>query len=767
MRPGNLNRSRLAKLARMTPDELRTRGAQALTQRWDVFRCRLGRPPAPAIRTAGAHRDPRFFFASQEVPVLIELLRERLPGYAPRTIERADRICEHRFDLLGFEDLRYGPEIDWHLDIVNGRRAPLCPWYKVPSGDFDQVGDAKVTWELNRHNHLVTLAKAYRLSGEQRYVAEIEAQFDHWWKNNPYPFGINWASALEVAFRSLSWLWVKHLLEGSSPGTEKLDQRILAGLSLSGRHLEVYLSTYFSPNTHLLGEAVALFFIGVLAPEIVASKRWLRRGWQIILQEATRQVRADGLHFEKSAHYHVYALDFFLHSRLLADLNGIDGGAELDLTLIRQLDALSTIAHSGAVFRFGDDDGGRLFDGTRNRAEHLLDPLATGATLFGRGDFKALAGGLREETIWLLGSEGVRRFDEITARSPDNRSRALEVSGLYLMGAPTARRVLVSAGSFGLPAGGHGHADLLSLQLAIGDRVVLDDSGTFAYAGAGGSRNTFRGTGAHNTLQIDGRSQADQTGAFSWSNLPSAKVELWVGGETFDLFLGHHDGYSMPGSQATHRRWIFNLKSRFIVVRDVVEGDGAHDLDISWHLARGVELREIDGSSQLASVGREPLLAIVTPENTVWQRSHSEGWASPVYGKREPRPVLTFSTHAHLPAELVTLLDPVVDQSRGCGGVLRELAGAEHSPANVAAYEYEVGSELHLFFYSTGDQGWRLGDCESDATFLYCKMDRQTAQMSEAIVVGGTRVRWGKQLCTAADGSADHWTWDASQREEN
>ena len=151
----------------------------------------------------------------------------------------------------------------------------------------------------------------------------------------------------------------------------------------------------------------------------------------------------------------------------------------------------------------------------------------------------------------------------------------------------------------------------------------------------------------------------------------------------------------------------------------------------------------------------------------MWQRSRSEGWASPVYGKREPRPVLTFSTRGHLPAELVTLLDPVVDQHRGCCGVLREVAGAGASPANVVAYEYEVGSELHLFFYSTGDQGWRLGDCESDATFLYCRMDRQTAQMSEAIVVGGTRLRCGRQLCTAADGSADHWTWDASQGEEN
>ena len=138
-----------------------------------------------------------------------------------------------------------------------------------------------------------------------------------------------------------------------------------------------------------------------------------------------------------------------------------------------------------------------------------------------------------------------------------------------------------------------------------------------------------------------------------------------------------------------------------------------------------------------------------------------------VYGEREPRAVLCFSTHARLPAELVTVLDPVVDRHGGCGGVVRKVPYEEHAPASVEAYEYEVGSELHLFFYAAGARGWRLGDWESDATFLYCRMDRQATQMLEVIVVGGTRVGWGKQLRTAADGSADHWTWYASGDEKS
>src|SRR2546425_795942 len=69
--------------------------------------------------------------------------------------------------------------------------------------------------ELTRHQHLITLAKAYRLTGEEKFADELFLQWRQWQAENPYPIGVNWASSLEVAFRSLSWLWVYQLLAGS------------------------------------------------------------------------------------------------------------------------------------------------------------------------------------------------------------------------------------------------------------------------------------------------------------------------------------------------------------------------------------------------------------------------------------------------------------------------------------------------------------------------------------------------------------------------
>ena len=206
-----------------------------------------------------------------------------MPEQVEAITKNAEKICEHRFNLLGYEDLDYGREIDWHLDRVHGKRAPRDLWFKVKYLDFASVGDAKVTWELNRHQHLVTLAKAYRLSNDSRFASELLAQWQHWHKENPYPMGINWASSLEVAFRSLSWIWVYFLLEGTPAMTPEFRQQWLRAMALSGRHIERYLSTYFSPNTHLLGEAVALFFIGTLCPELRSSSRWKKKGWEIVL----------------------------------------------------------------------------------------------------------------------------------------------------------------------------------------------------------------------------------------------------------------------------------------------------------------------------------------------------------------------------------------------------------------------------------------------------------------------------------------------------
>lgn len=746
-----------ARLRRIGWEELWTRCRQELAKRWDVALHRVGiQVPTPILASSPAPQA-QFFFAPNELAEILRLLRECLPDEAELIVQRADRICRHRFDLLGYQGLDYGAEIDWHLDAVHRKRAPRKPWYQINYLDFDEVGDSKVTWELNRHQHLVILAKAARLTQDNRYATELFRQWYHWQQANPYPIGINWASSLEVSFRSLSWLWVRHLLAGYTDVPREFSAGLIQALARNGRHIECYLSRYFSPNTHLLGEAVALFFIGTLCPQIQSAPRWQKCGWQIILQEAKRQVQGDGMHFEQSTYYHVYALDLFIHARMLAASNRVPIPAEYDRTLESMLEVLYSLSQAGVVPRLGDDDGGRVFDPQRNRVKHLLDPLCTGAALFRRADFKAAAGGLREETLWLLGPAGVRQFDELPTTSRPLKSVALETSGTYVLtnGDPIPQQLVVRAGPMGALSAGHSHADALSIHLAAGGRELLIDPGTFTYTSDQAHRNSFRGTAAHNTLQADGTDQAEAGSPFSWISRPAVRAERWVAGETFDLFAGSHTGYVRLLPPLLHRRWVFHRKSRFWLVRDLAIGEGIHQLDLYWHLAPGLLSEKWGKSASLFFSGRDGL-AVLTPEGHDWSHTTELRPWSPAYGRKEQALVLHLEKRSRLPAEFATLLVPAAEGPPDLG-ILERLSDDPQNPA-LRVYRYTTRQESHWVFFAEGAGNWKAAGWESDAEFLYCELSRD-GDLCHLVLSQGSFVSRAGQPMAAAKRTVMRFEW--------
>jgi Heparinase II/III-like protein/Heparinase II/III N-terminus len=701
----------------MSPKEIADRLRQQATARWDFLRYKAGGNFGGSFDLKGSgRRDPRFFFSSDSIPRLCARLRERLPKETDQIIERAERICQHRFDLLGYRDLDYGTEIDWHLDRVHGKQSPRKPWFKIHYLDFAEVGDIKVTWELNRHQHLVTLAKAFRLTGDEKYSAELFRQWKHWHRENPYPIGVNWSSSLEVAFRSLSWLWLYFLMAGSDAEPGEFRSEFYASLAVSGRHIEKYLSTYFSPNTHLLGEGAALFFIGTSCPELPRAEQWQARGWKILQDAAERQVRGDGLHFEQSIYYHVYALDFFLHAMVLASRNGIDVPVQFERTVERMLEALCVLGRSGPVPRLGDDDGGRVFDGQRNRwsEDHLLDPLAAGAVLFGREDFKSVASQPREEMIWLLGDSGLTEFDRLPKVAVTRGSSAFPDSGLYVMSSDDlGQQLVIDAGPQGADTAGHGHADALSITANSAGRALLVDPGTFEYVGESLERNRFRGTKAHNTLAVDGLDQAEPKGPFGWGRLPNVRAEEWIAGENFDYFVGSHDGFTRLADPVVHRRLVFSLKSRFWLVRDQALGLGKHQLELFWHI--NPELLPIE-SNRAAFGGADVGLSIVTLDGNGWtQEVQSEDW-SPAYGQKERYSVVRLGAAATLPAELISLLVPHV-KGRSTGGSFARVKSSS-TGESVVCYRFKTAEEEHHFVFGQGSP-WTLFQWSSDANFLY------------------------------------------------
>jgi hypothetical protein len=420
------------------------------------------------------------------------------------------------------------------------------------------------------------------------------------------------------------------------------------------------------------------------------------------------------------------------------------------------LNALLLLARSGVPPSLGDDDGGRLFDPARNRSEHMLDPLSTGAVVYRRGDFKFAAGGPREETLWLLGKEGLSEFDSLPSAEPSAGATALLDSGVYLMTEEKSGQLLIDAGPMGSGSGGHAHADALSVCLVRNGRNLLIDPGTFEYVGNSGERARMRGTGAHNTMQVDRRDQADGTGPFSWKNPPRVNVEQWITGQQFDLFQGSHDGYSRLPSPVVHRRWVFHRKGDFWMVRDLAEGRGSHQLDIAWHIGPALSLAS---SQQCLFTGEQERLALLTAEGHGWSQSVRRDYWSPAYGHRELATVANFGGLVELPADFATVLVADENLQTDPGRLVRM---GESNLGRVCGYRYSNPRQEHSFFFAHQPGSWALGAWASDADFLYWSFDRETEQRTLVLCNGsyadsggrrvlncGRRVRYAEVLSSA------------------
>jgi hypothetical protein len=733
----------------MNWEELRLRVAQEMSKRIDLALYRAGVGPLmPSLRERHSARA-QFFFGtdkSKNEPVhRAELLRVHLPREAGGIIQEADVICRHEFLLLGCDKADYGPNIDWHA--AHGKRAPMLPWFQINFLDFATVGDHKVIWELNRHQHLVTLAKARLITGNPAYTKELVAQFYSWRKANPYPLGINWASTLEVAFRSLSWLWVRSLLAGCPEIAAPFHADLLLALQLHGRYIERYLSTYFSPNTHLLGEAVALYFIGTLCPEISAAERWRKKGWELLLGEAKRQVRSDGVYFEQSLYYHVYALDFFLHARRLAGVNGFPVPENFDAVLKNMLDVVHALSEAGPPEGFGDDDGGRVFNPRRNWVECMTDPLALGAVLYDCDSY--VTAGLTEEAIWMFGDRAIEMFKNPQPQ-PVTASRAFEAGGIYLMNddQPRTQQLTIDAGPQGTGNSGHGHADALSVRFSLDRRRFLIDPGTYRYVSGGNERDRFRGTAAHNTLRVDNLDQAIPAGPFAWEATPSVRRETWVNGETFDFFIGSHDGYLRLAEPVLHRRFVFHVKGGLWFVRDLAEGRARHLLETFWHFAADVEVKESQGGilATASAAGEDPqsvTMALLVERHSLWKTEITEGSVSPAYGCKQVAPVLRIAANTQLPAECGVLLLPICQFSDI--GVFSSLGESATSFRKIGAYRYRSPQAIELLFFSDDPLPWTCGLWSSDASFLYCKLEN--GRFTQVIMVDGSFAEWsGKRF---------------------
>ncbi len=610
-------------------------------------------------------RTAAFYSSFTEIDATVAELRIRFPEEEARIIEAAETICSGKLKVLGFGELNVGDPPDWHREPISGKRSELLHRSRLNELDADGSGDKKIVWEINRHQYLTTLGQAFVLTGNERYAATALGHIRDWTRKNPIKLGVNWLSSLEIAYRSISWIWAINFFVGSDSFTGVDLVTMLKNLQANGRHIEANLSTFSSPNTHLTGEALALFVLGAAIPELAEANRWRIMSESVLVSELFKQVRDDGGYVEQSTHYHRYTADIYLSYLLIARALGSETGPQTRERIQRLIEFLAHSMLPGCVSpRIGDDDGGRL---------HFLDgadindhrsTLALGALLFEDPRLRYLAGDASAELLWLVGAERSAHYDAIPAKAPRERQRFFRESGLVSLRTSwenDATCMLIDCGPHGFMSGAHAHADALGVVLSMRGEPVFVEAGTYCYTSDLELRDHFRSTSMHNCLTVGGRSSSCPAGPFSWKETAAVKSVEWKSDESTAIFAGEHNGFQDVGV-AYSRKIVFGDKS--IALADSIVTGVEHNFELNFILSPDVTA-EIITPHRLTighKYGKGTLLAVDTKfegdaRDCRW--SVNAATISPVYGQLVDTTKLIFRFTSASRAKITNQLTPI------------------------------------------------------------------------------------------------------------
>lgn len=642
----------------MGPREILWRVRSLVRDQADVIRSKANIVPTTDVASLPAPADfrPGFrfdCFADASAPL-------ELPDrdWGAQLVAKADAILDNRLSYFDLDAQPLGDPVDWHADLSAGKRGPLRHRTFVDYRDFDTYGDCKLVWEPNRHHQLVVLARCFKVTRDERYAEKAVALINDWCDANPFGYGMNWKSPMEVAIRNINWIFAIDLLLSSAALDRASFERIVQTIYLGTWDTVRRLSQGSSSNNHLIGEAAGVYIAACYFPQFREAGKWRALSKKILEQEITRQTYADGCTREHAFGYMFFVTQFEVLCMLAGQRSG-DAFSAAFADRLRQMYAFlaELCSDSGRLPAVGDADDGYVVDlGDLPRDTRAL--ISVGAELF---DDDSLRLAERAETsFWLLGAS---QQSATSARRGD--SVAFRDAGYFLLRSGAARdnemSVFFDCAELGFGAiAAHGHADCLAVCVTVGGQEMLVDAGTYDYFTYPEWRNYFRSTRAHNTVEIDGEDQSLMTGPFMWSERANATLLAWEDDAERVSASGEHDGYRRLPDPVVHRRTLSldKLRLELEIVDDIV-AQGAHTVVRNWHLAAGCEA-SLDESGAVVVRHGSARLVIEAPGSTIEllaaEGDGFDGWVSDGYHRRAPSHCVRMTDSTDGNAQLRTVL---------------------------------------------------------------------------------------------------------------
>ncbi len=674
-------------------------------------------------------------------------VRQHCPDRIDGLVAAAEEICRSRFEFMGKTfDFGGGP-IDWHLEPESGRSWPRLRWNRFGLYDADAPGDVKFTWELNRHQFWPTLGRAYWLTGDARYVEAWVRQVTGWLDDNPPEIGVNWRSNLEHAIRIVNWWIALAMFLPASQVPDELVCRIIGTMILKARHIvaDLAYSRINMPNNHLLGDAMGLATMGLILSDLPEADGWRELGLDTLWTEAPRQIHPDGASFECAISYHRFVAYFYVWILRLCEQNRIAVPGVVRQRLEGMFEFVLHLRRAdGGMPSIGDWDDGRTVVLSEQSLDDFRPMLSTGAVLFGRSDMAWAAGGLDEETLWLLGPQAGEAFDALEPAPPEETNRAFPDGGYYISRSDWSDRAHYAVVRNG-PFDSHTHADLLNVEMAAFGQPIIVDPGTHTYNGPWAERTYFRSAGAHNGLIVDGQGQTFAHRLFRWLFPPTGRTLAWQTDPVLDYYEGEHDGFRRLPGRPVHRRVVLSVRGEYWLVLDGLLGREWHGVELCLHFHPDLTVAHQDGlllatgpngvGASIATWSSEPLAV----ETVRGQPDPMAGWFSPGYGRKVPTTMARLTTSGRTPIWVAWLVVPFREHPGKVDLHLPEWSGigTEGAPVTHPRFRIELDAVTDTFTYCPADQPVRTflaPGLEVPVGAAWARLDPQTGRATASWV---------------------------------
>ncbi len=542
------------------------------------------------------------------------LCKSMFPEDVKETIEQAERICLNTFM---FRD-------HWEMERTN---IPVIfnekiDWAYIPEDDPEWL------YAMNRHTSILNLCKAWLYTDQIKYAQKAIELMKDWIRNVKLTSTseTNTWRSLEAGIRCENWIRSLQLLQDC----DEADEAFKAEVQNSLKEHALYL-VRTSDDFHKLSNWGILQDHGLLiAGLFLKEEEYVSIALKRLEYQAHMQIMEDGSHWEQSPMYHCEVLHCLMDSFYLATINNIKISKSLKVKIHKMCTALACwIKPNRKLFCQSDSDnvdGGNL--------------LAQGAILFQDGKLKAAA---REElfieNLWDHGKEAINKYKEIKTVWPKLASTVLADSGNYILrsdNTPNAAYLHMHCGGLG---SGHGHADLLHVDIGAYQEDILIDSGRYTYVNTS-LRRELKEPAAHNLVRVDNEDFSVCLDSWGYEKLAvPIKGEYRLKAKV-DYINGFHMGYCSLAEGVLSQRQVIYIKPNIFILFDSFYTKGHHTYEQYFHFNKGALSKENENSYTWTGEKASARLMTIPDERngSIGEYSYSEE-----YNLLEEGKVLTFS----------------------------------------------------------------------------------------------------------------------------